>query len=59
MAVPDHKNIVVFAFNQPPDYRTIAELNLRVTEAEKIWGLDFNSMLKQLRKDNPKGSGVF
>jgi spermidine synthase len=59
LAVPDHKNIVVFAFNQQPDYRTIAELNLRVTEVEKIWGLDFNSMLKQLRKDNPEGSDVF
>ena len=59
MAVPDHKNIVVFAFNQQPEYRTIAELSLRVKEIEKIWELDFNRMLKQLRLDNPEGSGVF
>jgi len=59
LSVPDHKNIVVFAFNRQPRYRSIDALNSRLSEVTKTWDLDFNNMLKQLQKDNPVGSGVF
>ncbi len=59
LSIPDHKNIVVFAFNQQPRYRSISELNSRIGALTKIWGFDFNPFLERLIKDNPVGSGVF
>ncbi len=59
LSVPYHKNIVVFAFNRPPPYRTESELYSRINQLAKVWGVDFKLLLAQLVKDNPVGSGVF
>ena len=56
--VPDHRNIVLFAFNQQPENTSADELEKRAKELNGMWGLDFSVLLEQLWKDNPKGSGV-
>lgn len=58
LSVPNHKNIIVFAFNQPASFHTIDELKLRLRVAKDDWGIDFKTQLEQLRNDNPIGSGV-
>ena len=58
LSVPNHKNIIVFAFNQPASFHTIDELELRLRVAKDDWGIDFKTQLEQLRNDNPIGSGV-
>jgi spermidine synthase len=59
LSVPDHKNIIAMAFKQPPYYGEINELQSRINELTEIWELDFKSLLQQLRRDNPQGSGIF
>lgn len=59
MAVPGHKNIIVFAFNQRPENCSIQELNLRAESLAALWGLEFAVFIKQLQKDNPENNGVF
>lgn len=59
MAVPGHKNIIVFAFNQLPENCSIQELNLRAESLTALWGLEFAVFIKQLQKDNPGNNGVF
>ena len=59
LTVPDHKNIVVFAFNQQPRYHSKNEINSRISQLAEKWQLDFYSLLDQLLKDNPEGSGIF
>jgi len=59
LAVPEHKNIIVFAFNQLPENCSIQELNLRAESLVALWGLEFAVFIKQLQKDNPENNGVF
>ena len=58
VSVPDHRNIILFAFNQSPQYNSIDELEKRSQQLANVWGLDFTVLLEQLQKDNPIGSGV-
>lgn len=58
LAVPDHKNIVVLAFEDQPPYHSSEQLAGRVKPLAESWGLDFDSLLEQLLKDNPQGSGI-
>ena len=58
VSVPDHRNIILFAFNQTPDYSLISELKKRSQQLTDAWGIDFTVLLEQLQKDNPVGSGV-
>ncbi|HHJ35755.1 MAG TPA: hypothetical protein ENJ87_08305 [Gammaproteobacteria bacterium] len=59
LTVPDHKNIVIFAFNQQPKYASSDMLSLRLKPLAGIWKLDFMSLLQRLKNDNPSGSGIF
>lgn len=59
LSIPEHKNIIVFAFKEMPRYRSTNELSARLNSLEKDWGLDFNAELARLQADNPVGSGVF
>ena len=56
LTVPDHKNIVVFAFNNPPDNCSDTEMNAQAKVLGEIWGVDFSALYEQLRSDNPAGS---
>ncbi|PCI07695.1 MAG: hypothetical protein COB77_04015 [Gammaproteobacteria bacterium] len=58
LSVPEHKNVVVIAFNNQPSYASKAQLNSRVMALTALWGFDFNVLLSQLLKDNPVGSGI-
>jgi len=58
LTVPDFKNIVVFAFNQSPPYRSRKDMQSRVVMLSESWGVDFAPLLQQLFDDNPVGSGV-
>jgi spermidine synthase len=57
--IPGHKNIIIFAFNQQPEYTSINELKNRVKTLTALWGLEFSTLLEQLVKDNPKENGIF
>jgi len=58
-SIPNHKNIVVYAFNQHPQYCSKQILHARVSKLTHIWGLDFSKLLAQLEQDNPDNSGIF
>jgi len=59
LAVPGHKNIIIFAFKQLPQNFSIQELNMRAESLMALWGLEFPTFVKQLQKDNPKGNDFF
>ena len=59
VSVPEHQNIVVFAFNKKPLYKTPGQLTAHAKDLIAYWGLDFQSMLKQIQKDNPKENTIF
>jgi len=58
IGVPKHNNIVVFAFNKHPFYSTPDQLQSRVKELTEYWQVDYATLLEQMQKENPKGSGV-
>jgi len=53
LTVPGHKNIVVLAFNQVPEYSTLQVLNKRVEPLIALWGVEFSAIIEQLKNDNP------
>lgn len=59
LSVPDHKNVIIFAFKQPPQNCSVQTLAAAVADLTKLWGLEFSVFIEQLKKDNPEGSGVF
>jgi len=59
LSVPEHKNIILFAFNQPPANNFIDALDQRAKSLTALWGLEYSAFVEQLKKDNPKNSGVF
>ena len=61
LTVPDHKNIVVFAYNNQTGVYSSADLKSQIVSLSQIWGIDFEVLFKQLKIDNPAGSfgGVF
>jgi spermidine synthase len=58
LSVPDHRNLVVFAFTAAPRYRRAEDLAARAVELQAVWGLEFAEFLARLLEDNPPGSGV-
>lgn len=58
LSVPEHHNILVFAFNQRPEFNGIDQLHGRVPALTKYWALPFDQFLNQMLHDNPVGSGV-
>jgi len=61
LTVPDHKNIVVFAFNNQTKEYSSAAVKSQIVSLSQTWGIDFDALFKQLQSDNPVGSfgGVF
>ncbi len=59
LSVPEHKNIIVFAFNKLPKNSSICELTMRTENLTRLWGLEFPAFIKQLQKDNPENNGFF
>jgi spermidine synthase len=58
LSVPDYKNIVISVFNNEPPYYLDEQLDLRVKNLTSYWGIDFEKLYSQLKKDNPENSGV-
>ena len=56
LTVPDHKNIVVFAFNKNSECCSEASFQLHMAALDEKWGVNFNMLLEQLRCDNPADS---
>jgi hypothetical protein len=59
LSVPEHKNILVFAFNGLPQYSNISILDQRVPTLIQQWELEFDQFLMRMKEVNPRGSGVF
>ena len=59
LSVPEHKNILVFAFNGLPQYSDISMLDQRVPTLIQQWGLEFDQFLMRMKEINPPGSGIF
>jgi spermidine synthase len=59
ISVPEHKNILVFAFNGIPQYCNRSTLDQRVPTLKKQWGLEFDQFLMRMKAINPRGSGIF
>jgi spermidine synthase len=58
LSLPNYQNIVILAFNQRPPYLLPDEIEKRLPELKKQWGLEFTEFYQQMLKDNPKDSGV-
>jgi len=52
LGVLDHKNIIIFSFNQPLTIPSTSELEMQVKKLTTDWGLEFSGFLAQLKKDN-------
>jgi len=59
LSVAGHKNVIIFAFNQPPKICSMQTLAARVADLTKLWGLEFSVFIEQLKKDNPVDNGIF
>ncbi len=59
LSVPDHKNIIIFAFMRPPQKFSLQDLTGRIKPLTDSWGLDFSAFVEQLKKDNPENNGFF
>ena len=57
--VPEHKNILVFAFNGSPKFVDATILDKRAPRLKQKWGLEFDEFLDRMKKANPAGSGIF
>ena len=58
LTVPGTQNIMVFAFNEHPQYGDIEKIKARIPYLQQKWGLRFEEFLDRLYIDNPVGSGV-
>jgi len=58
LSLTDHRNIVVFAFNQLPDALPPFSAE-QLAQQEKKWPIDCATFYAQMCIDNPPGSGVF
>ena len=58
VSVPDHRNIILFAFNHHAESDTINDLKIRAENLTNVWGVDFSTLLDQVLHDNPEGSGI-
>ncbi|VAW53103.1 hypothetical protein MNBD_GAMMA06-1964 [hydrothermal vent metagenome] len=58
LSVPDHKNIIIFAFNKPLINYSVKKLTTRVKKLTEIWGLEFPVFIEQLKNDNPDNNGI-
>ena len=59
LSIPEHNNVIVFAFNQEPTYRSVDKLQARIKRLSTHWEMDYLALLNRIQKENPKGSGVF
>jgi len=67
LSVPEHNNILVFAFNGEPRYGDIHELQQHISTldppldqaSDQHWRLEFDDFLTRMQQENPIGSGIF
>lgn len=58
LSLPQHRNIVVLAFNQPPAFMPPLP-NAHIQQLSQYWSLEFPLFYQQMQQDNPLGSGLF
>lgn len=56
VSLPEHRNVIVLAFNQAKSVVAPNPQTLEKLEAQ--WQVEFVTFYQQMLKDNPKGSGV-
>lgn len=59
LSIPDHDNIIVFAFNKKSIYHSTDELQARIKKLSTHWKIDYLALLRRIQKENPEGSGAF
>ena len=59
LSVPGHRNVLIFAFAQRPDFGDIGQLRQRADALFQHWELPFNDCLDRMIRENPIDSGVF
>lgn len=57
LSLPNHRNIVVLAFNNDPHLQ-VDKIVQRLDDLVDLWGIEFAQFYEQMLSDNPKGSGV-
>lgn len=57
--VPEHRNILVFAFNGSPQYSDLESLERRIPHLTEQWGLEFQRFFQRMKEVNPRNSGIF
>lgn len=56
LSIPEHDNLLVLALRRRPDLHGLAR---QVHTRAARWGLELDTLLERLIKENPRGSGVF
>jgi len=59
LSVPEHRNVLVFAFAQRPEFGDYTQLHEVAKPLIQQWGLPFDEFLNRMIQENPTGSGVF
>ncbi len=58
LSLKNHRNIVVFAFNETPDFLPpIADKHLQLLTQR--WSIELDEFYQCMQKENPAGSGIF
>ncbi len=58
LSLSEHRNVLVFAFNQRPQQASDIDLD-DLTSIEARWQIEFGQFYQQMLLDNPVGSGIF
>lgn len=56
LSIPEHDNVLLLAFRRRPVLHHLAQ---RGPARAARWGLELQSLLARLRRENPPGSGIF
>lgn len=59
LSVPEHRNILVFAFNGVPQHSDLETLERRIPHLTDQWGLEFQQFWQRMKELNPRNSGIF
>lgn len=56
LSIPKHDNVLVIAFRRRPQQQHVSQ---HITARAAHWGLELNTLLKRMQRENPPGSGIF
>lgn len=58
LSLENHRNIVVFSFNAPPEFLPPIAAT-RLQQLEQYWSIELGEFYQRMQKENPAGSGIF